>query len=560
MNKTSNVIVNILTEFKGLNNLKKAENSFDTLTRSVKAFVGAYTVERVVQSSINAFKEQQAVLAGYNNSLVNLGTSYADLAPVIDKTTQKFIDLGFQDNQTIEALTKLTTALGNPAKALDVLATTADLARYKNMGLAETGTLVAKAISGNSRAFADLGLKIDKTLTPQNAFNKLLDQAKQKAGGAADAYAKTLGGSLDIAAAKAENASESLGKALAPSLQKLAEFAVKYVVPAFNLIADNITPILGVATALLSVAAAMKAVGLASAIMTGELALNPLFAAAAGVGLVAGLLLKKSAPSTGSPLRAAAGRGGVVGAYQGVTATSKKTEETKKLTDAENTLAKFEKQWNADSLKAANQQKIADAAKIKAEKDKIALEKAKLVLQQAGKAVDVQQAQLVAALMNSSDPQVVDRLKLQQALLNDDADAAGKLAQKVLEAQKELLTLQGKDPFSNWGTATAIDEINKLTEALKNLGIAKATAGLSGTTAAGTAYTNGSMLASGAIVAQDAQGYGVLAPASGAPSVVNNYNIGGSVISERALSDVVASNSASGITQNITRLNYNFGQ
>jgi hypothetical protein len=183
--------------------------------------------------------EQQTALAGYNNTLNNLGTNYAALQPLIDKTTQSFIDLGFEDTQTIMALNKLTVALGNPAKALDVLGTTADLARFKNKSLSETAGLVAKAIAGNSRAFADLGLKIDKNLGPQEAFNKLLDEAKKKAGGAAEVYAGTLAGSLDVAKAKADNASESLGEKLAPSIKKLTDFGVKYLLPLFNTIANN---------------------------------------------------------------------------------------------------------------------------------------------------------------------------------------------------------------------------------------------------------------------------------------------------------------------------------
>jgi hypothetical protein len=561
MNKTSNVIVNILTEFKGLNNVKKAESAFNGLGESIKRLASAYAVEEVVRKSLEAFKAESAAVALLTNSLANLGIQYTDIQPVIEKNLNTFTDLGFKSADTLGALTKLTTALGNPAKALDVLATTADLARYKNMSLAETAVLVGKAIAGNSRAFADLGLKIDKNLDPQNAFNKLLEQAQLKAGGAAKAYAGTLAGSLDIAAAKADKASVSLGQALAPAVKKLADFAVTYLVPVLDAIANNITPIFAMVGAIAALTFGMKALGIASAIAAGEMALNPVFAGGALVGAsVFGLKgiwsAIKSIPDVFKNMGLS-----IIGRTTGTgaTATGKKTEDVKKLTDAEKLLAQLDKQWNADSLKAANAQKAADAAKIKAEKEKLALEKAKQVLQASGKVLDVQQAQIVAALMASNDPAVIDRLKLQQALLNDNADAAGVLSQKILEAQKEILTLQGKDPFANWGTQTAIDQINNLITALQNLGIAKAAVGLSGTSAAGTQYTGGTMLASGAIVGVDASGAGVLIPATGSPSVTNIYNIAGTVTAERGLSDIVASNSASGITQNITRLNYNFG-
>jgi hypothetical protein len=466
---SSKVYIDIITQFTGKNSIKQADNAFASLTSTIKRFVSVYAVERLVKSSIDAFKEQQVVLAGYDNSLKNLGTSYAAIAPVIEKTTSAFMDLGFQDNQTIEALTKLTTALGNPAKALDVLGVTADLARYKTKPLAETATLVAKAIAGNSRAFADLGLKIDKTLTPQNAFNKLLDEAQSKAGGAAKAYAKTLAGSLDIAAAKTENASEILGQKLAPSIQKLAEFGVKYLVPLFGLVADNIEPLIAMASAIGLVALAIKGVGIASAVAAGEMALNPLFAGAALIaflGYKAATSKKTTVPA--DSMSFGGYRLGARGLPPVKSPTAKKVDETKKLTTAEKLLADWEKKWNASALKAANDLKKSNA-------DKLKLEKESQILKTAAKVLDVDQAQILAALGKKISDEDRTRLLLQQALLNDNADAAGKLAQTVITAQEAALLAQKSDPFGGWNDSLQIvlDNLKKLATELALLGVAK---------------------------------------------------------------------------------------
>jgi len=569
MNK---VVLNVITEFKGLQNIKKAESAFDSLSRTVTRFAGAYTVERLVRSSLQAFMEQEKVLAGYSNSLKNLGVSYQDIAPVIDKTTQKFIDLGFQDNQTIEGLTKLTTALGNPAKALDALSIAADLARYKNMSIAETSTLVAKAIAGNSRAFADLGLKIDKTLTPMNAFDKLLAQAKQKAGGAAEAYSKTLAGSLDIAAAKAENASEKLGGALAPSVQKLADAALKYLVPVFGILADNITPLLALASALAAVAFAMKAVGGASAIMSGELALNPLFAGAAGAtatyfgikGLIAGLKtvpakIKNSALS-------------LVGMQMGIptgTLTPAKTKEddVKKLTAAEKYLLKLEKDWAAQSAKFAKEQAVADAAKIKAAKEKVALEKARLTLSMAGKVVDIDQAQIAAALMSNADADIRNRLLLQQALLNDNSVEAAKLAQKIIGTQLQAVALAAINPVDGW-TGSIADVIQSLIDLQRELAnVSKVNLTPSQILASDYAaviidaqdpsFDLAQLETDAALAALDALSslptLDSLLPNKNNSVVINNFN--GSVLTESGLSSTLANQNASGIPSNLVRIN-----
>ena len=555
MNKTSNVIVNILTEFKGLNNVKKAESAFNGLGDSIKRLAGAYTIEEVVRRSIEAFKTESTAVALLTNSLGNLGVKYSDIQPVIEKNVNTFTDLGFKSADTINSLTKLTTALGNPAKALDVLGTVADLARYKNMNLGDTAVLVSKAITGNSRAFADLGLKIDKTLTPQNAFNKLLDQAKQKAGGAAKAYAGTLAGSLDIAAAKADKAAVSLGAALAPSLQKLAEIAIKYVVPAFNFLVNNITPILTLTGVLGGLALAMKAVGLASTIMAGELAINPLFAeaTAATVGGFALFKVLKGIPNFLKSLT-----GGFLGLGGAPVGTGdSKFKAVDKLTAAEKLLAALEKQWNADALKAANQQKIADAAKIKAEKDKIALEKAKQVLQQSGKAIDVQQAQVVAALMASSDPEVIKRLQLQQALLNDNADLAGQLAQQILAVQAANITVQQTDPFLGMaqGARDALDAVKALQIQLAVNGVAQAaTPAWANLASDASAALADSMLGSDLGMQVDAALAATQAQLSLPPINITLHS------DIPMVANKLADANASGISQNITRLNYNFGQ
>lgn len=575
MNK---VVLNVITEFKGLQNIKKAESAFDSLSRTVTRFAGAYTVERLVQSSIKAFAEQEKVLAGYSNALKNLGVNYQDIAPVIDKTTQKFIDLGFQDNQTIEGLTKLTTALGNPAKALDALSIAADLARYKNMNIAETSTLVAKAVAGNSRAFADLGLKIDKTLTPMNAFDKLLTQAKQKAGGAAEAYAKTLAGSLDVAAAKAENASEKLGKSLAPSVQKLADAAIKYLVPVFGVLADNITPLLALAGALSTVAFAMKAVGGASAIMAGELALNPLFAGAAAAGatyfgikgLITGLKtlpskLKNSALS-------------LIGMQMGiptgvVTPVKNKENDIKELTTAEKYLIKLDKDWAAQAAKFAKEQKLADDAKIKAAKEKLALEKARQTLSLAGKVVDIDQAQIVAALMGNITEDTRKRLLLQQALLNDNAESAAKLAQEIISTQLQAVALQAINPLNGWTgyIADVVASLVTLQEELAKVSEVKLTPSqlLAGDYAAAVIDMNdpswdlAQLETDAALAALDAITAGSISMGSsglanlgsGGQTTIINNTFNGSVLTESGLSSTLANQNASGIPSNLVRTN-----
>jgi hypothetical protein len=477
MNSTRGLNIDIITNYIGASNMKKAEKDILGLGAAAKSLVGSFAIEQLIQRSFAAFKAENTAVVTLTNSLKNLGISYDALQPVIEKQNQTFENLGFSAAQTIGAYTKLTTALGNPAKAMDVMSTAADLARYKQTSLEDTAAKMAKAIAGNSRAFADLGLKIDKSLTPQNAFNKLMDQAKAKVAGLATAYSKTAAGAMDIFSAKTENASAKLGESLAPELQKLAQFATTYLIPVFGLLADNIGPITAVATAIGLVTLAMKGLGIATAIATGEMVLNPIFAGAAAIALIASKLTQKTPLNDANNNHLIMGGKGAVGFVRdpnnlGKPFVPQKIADVKKLTAAETLLANLEKQWNASALKAAQ-------AQTQAEKDKLKAKRDALSLSLAGSTADMQNIEIQAALQRGQTEQVNNVLLLQRALITGNADEANILAQKVLTANGLVMDVNGnitalagaKDPFKDWPTAaqSAIDQLKKVNDYLATI-------------------------------------------------------------------------------------------
>ena len=479
--------VDIVTAYKGSQQLKKAKSDLEGLASSFKKLVGGFALEEIVRRSVTAFATESAAIGVLSNSLKNLGISYTDIQPSIDATTTSFVDLGFKTADTLGAINTLTVALGNPAKALQVLSTAADLARNNHASLGDTATQVAKAIAGSSRAFAVLGLKIDKTLTPQNAFNKLMDEAKAKVGGAAQAYSQTAAGAMDVFSAKLDNATVRLGKGLMPSIQKLAEFAIKYLVPIMDIIAKNITPILTMAAALYSVSLALKAIGIAAAVMSGELALNPIFAIVAALTTLLILYNKMKDITTADKT----GAGGSVSGTATTTSTfdplhqfldpkkqaaydakvkldaQKKVTDTKlsdaqKLAKSEADLQKLLKSWSAGNLTDAKALTAQAQAKLKAERDT-------LNLKLAGSTTDMQNIEIQAALQKGQTQQVTDVLLLQRAILNQNADQAEILAQNVLKANGLVMDVSGNisaigkasNPFADWPTLaqTALDQI-----------------------------------------------------------------------------------------------------
>jgi hypothetical protein len=86
--------------------------------------------------------------------------------------------------------------------------------------------------------------------------------------------------------------------------------------------------------------------------------------------------------------------------------------------------------------------------------------------------LDIDQAQILAALARDISKEDSDRLKLQQALLNENADAAGKLAQTVLAANEAALLAEQNNPFGSWdsGLQLVLQNVRTLQKELAALG------------------------------------------------------------------------------------------
>jgi hypothetical protein len=516
MNKTSNIIVNILTEFKGLGNVKKAESAFSGLAGTFKKLAAGYGVEEVVRRSIEAFSANQKEVALLNQTLQNLGLAL-DSTKVQEYVTKLSEVYGITKEQLIPAFDTLVRSTHDAAKAQSLLQTTLDISAGTGKDSALVSLGLAKAYAGNNAALGRLGLGLTQTQLKFNTFDQNLKILTATFKGDALAAANTFQGTINRLKTTSYEAAITIGQSLVNAISALGgSNGSKNALSFITTIGDKIAELVYQATKL--------------AIVVKNI-FNPknygLTMGSSGKALAKDLAaLDVQYNKTLVPYKAGLGI-----TQADAIAKAKGLEMSKQNLKIQNDITK---QNNAQ----------------------LAAQKASAVLKAAGSVVDVQQANIVAALMSAQDPQIIDRLKLQQALLNDNASAAGVLAQKILEAQKEILTLQGKDPFANWGTQTAIDQINNLIAALQNLGIAKATVGLSGTSAAGTQYTGGTMLASGAIVGVDASGAGVLIPSQNAPSINLDLTLHSDI---PMVANSLANQSAAGTPSTLNRLNFNFG-
>ena len=175
--------------------------------------------------------------------------------------------------------------------------------------------------------------------------------------------------------------------------------------------------------------------------------------------------------------------------------------------------------------------------------------------------------------MQTRDQQTIDRLNLQKALLDQNATAAGDLAQKVLAANLAALQSTAIDPFGNWttGALAAINSIKDLQAQLAKLGSATISAPtvVSTTTAAavtaadiinGTGYVSSQGVSSNdpnaGTFAQYYQGTSGGLYGSTPVNVVVSVDKSGNLIAN--VQNGLNQATANGSPNNINRLNYNF--
>ena len=532
---------------KGTKDAAKSLGSMETaaekLGSTLKKYLGAAAIEEFTRRSVDAFVKDQQALALLDKQLLALGLGFQ--APGINDFIAKMSEAtGIMKENLIPAFETLARYTKNAGEAQTLLQLALDISKGTGKDLSAVSTALGKAYAGQTTALGRLGTGLSKATLASSNFATIQKDLTDLFAGTAATAADTYQGKIDKLKVGFHEMEVTIGQGLVQAFSNLSgsKGSIEGTITFMQNFGYAVNGLLSGFTMLVN--------GIESGFA--KIGSNPIWQI---FDKVTGL--SKAFKNIFGDTTAALIEQGKMNAYEDKLRTNTKLLEEAYKQAKQNKI--LDDQANAAAAKAA-------AAAKKAAQEKLALEKASATLKLAGSVVDVQQAQIVAALMSTTDPQIADRLQLQQALLNGNADAAGNLAQKVLAVQNQMLQLANKDPFANWGIQTTIDQINTLIQSLDKLGHTQVimTGGVTPQMITnGTGYISSQGLSSADLASGTfAQYYQGLSGGlyGSTPTVNNNYNIAGSVISERALSDVVASNSASGITQNITRLNYNFGQ
>jgi len=250
-----------------LGRLEKASKMAGT---AILGLGGAFAVFGI--ASVRTLDTVEKSQANLETAVKNTGVSFDAAKPAIDAHAKSMMALGFTYNDTYDALAKMTAASGSPKLALDSLGAAADLARFKQISLAEAGTLLARASIGQAKGLGDLGIALGKTIPKGATFAQVLQAIENRAGGAANAFKNTLSGSIAVAQANFQALEVQVGTALVPSLIKVTDWITNKGIPDLKalgkIISDNQGLFKTLAAILVVIWSVPKIAGIVTAIQT----------------------------------------------------------------------------------------------------------------------------------------------------------------------------------------------------------------------------------------------------------------------------------------------------
>jgi hypothetical protein len=176
---------------------------------------------------IKEANEAEQALNKLGVTLSNFGVNTPKVRKEIEDLTGSYVDLGFGGEEAAAGFDVLFRSTGDLDESQKLLAVSADLARVKNISLADASSIVAKANQGSAKAFKEMGIELDTTLPRTQMLEKGMSELSAKIGGQATAYTKTFAGQLAVMKEKFADVAETLGTTLMPYIKSFLDLISK---------------------------------------------------------------------------------------------------------------------------------------------------------------------------------------------------------------------------------------------------------------------------------------------------------------------------------------------
>ena len=221
------IIIDVAAEFTGKKAFKQAESATDKLTKSAKSLgrtlgisLGTAAILGYAKASVRAAaadqKAQQQLALALKN--VGLERTAASAETYIQKLQSEF---GIVDDLLRPAYQGLAVATRDSAESQRLLNLALDISASTGKDLGAVTTALSRAFLGNNTALSKLGVGISKADLKTKSFKEITDDLSQTFKGSAKAASDTFAGSIAKLGVASANVQEIIGIGLIDSLKTL---------------------------------------------------------------------------------------------------------------------------------------------------------------------------------------------------------------------------------------------------------------------------------------------------------------------------------------------------
>ena len=208
---------------------KVAAAAFAAAAAAAAAYAGKLAIE-----GVKAAIEDEAAQLRLANALKNVtDVTDAQIKSIEEQILKTSLATGVADDELRPALQRLTVATRDVTKSQDLLKLALDISAATGKDVETVSNALAKAYEGNNGAFTRFGVGISAAQAKTLGFEGTVKQLSDTFGGAAATQANTFQGQIERLKVAFDEAKESVGAALLPTLQNLLNYFINTVIPKF---------------------------------------------------------------------------------------------------------------------------------------------------------------------------------------------------------------------------------------------------------------------------------------------------------------------------------------
>lgn len=209
---------------------KVAAAAFAAAAAAAAAYAAKLAIEGVKAAIEDEAAQKRLALALQN---VTKATD-AQIAAVEEQILQTSLATGVADDKLRPALQRLAVSLGSVEKSQELLNLALDISAATGKDVETVSNALAKAYEGNTASLARLGIGLSAAEIKTLGLEGTVKQLSQTFGGAATTQANTFEGQIARLQIAFDEAKETVGAALLPTLQRFLDFVVNTVIPKFR--------------------------------------------------------------------------------------------------------------------------------------------------------------------------------------------------------------------------------------------------------------------------------------------------------------------------------------